>query len=175
MPLTFAQKRQVVQEVAEVAGRAHSAIAAEYRGLTVTQMTELRDNAREAGVYLRVVRNTLARRAVEGTSFECLQEGLTGPLVLAFSEEDPGSSARVMRDYAKDHDKLVIRHVAFGGKLLPGSDVETLARLPTREQALAQLLGVMKAPIEKLVRTLAEPHARLVRTIDAVRRQKEAG
>jgi len=175
MPLTLANKQQVVAEVADVANRAHSVVAAEYRGLTVTQMTDLRDKARESGVYLRVVRNTLARRAVENTSFECLQEGLTGPLVLAFAEEDPGASARVMGDYAKTNDKLVIRLVAFGGKLLPASDIGVLAKMPTREQALAQLLGVMKAPIEKFVRTLAEPHAKLVRTFDAVRRQKETG
>lgn len=175
MPLTLVDKQQVVAEVADVANRAYSVVAAEYRGLTVSQMTDLRNKARESGVYLRVVRNSLARRAVENTSFECLQEGLTGPLVLAFAEEDPGASARVMADYARANHKLVIRLVAFGGKLLPPGDIGVLAKMPTREQALAQLLGVMKAPIEKFVRTLAEPHAKLVRTIDAVRRQKEAG
>ncbi len=175
MPLTLSDKKQVVAEVADVAARAHSAVAAEYRGLTVAQMTELRDKAREAGVYLRVVRNTLARRAVENTSFECMQEELTGPLVLAFAEEDPGASARVVADYAKTNEKLVVRLVAFGGKLLPAADIGVLAKMPTREEALAQLMGVMKAPIEKFVRTLAEPHAKLVRTIDAVRLQKESG
>jgi large subunit ribosomal protein L10 len=175
MPLTLSDKKQVVAEVADVAARAHSAVAAEYRGLTVAQMTELRDKAREAGVYIRVVRNTLARRAVENTSFECMQEELTGPLVLAFAEEDPGASARVVADYAKTNEKLVVRLVAFGGKLLPAADIDVLAKMPTREEALAQLMGVMKAPIEKFVRTLAEPHAKLVRTIDAVRLQKESG
>jgi large subunit ribosomal protein L10 len=175
MPLTLADKKQVVTEVADVANRAHSAVAAEYRGLSVAQMTELREKARQSGVYLRVVRNTLARRAVENTEFECLQEGLTGPLVLAFAEDDPGASARVMGDYAKDNEKLVIRLIAFGGKLLPASDLAVLAKMPTRDQALALLLGTIKAPIEKFVRTLAEPHAKLVRTFDAVRRQQEAG
>lgn len=175
MPLTLSDKKQVVAEVADVAARAHSAVAAEYRGLTVAQMTELRDKAREAGVYIRVVRNTLARRAVENTSFECMQEELTGPLVLAFAEEDPGAAARVVADYAKTNEKLVVRLVAFGGKLLPAADIDVLAKMPTREEALAQLMGVMKAPIEKFVRTLAEPHAKLVRTIDAVRLQKESG
>ncbi len=175
MPLTLSDKKQVVAEVADVAARAHSAVAAEYRGLTVAQMAELRDKAREAGVYIRVVRNTLARRAVENTSFECMQEELTGPLVLAFAEEDPGASARVVADYAKTNEKLVVRLVAFGGKLLPAADIDVLAKMPTREEALAQLMGVMKAPIEKFVRTLAEPHAKLVRTIDAVRLQKESG
>tara|TARA_B100000029_G_scaffold88373_1_gene78232 strand:- start:264 stop:791 length:528 start_codon:yes stop_codon:yes gene_type:complete len=175
MPLTLNDKKQVVAEVADVASRAHSAVAAEYRGLTVAQMTELRDKAREAGVYLRVVRNTLARRAVENTSFECMQEELKGPLLLAFAEEDPGASARVVADYAKTNDKLVVRLVAFGGKLLPAADIDALAKMPTREEALAQLMGVMKAPIEKFVRTVAEPHAKLVRTINAVRLQKESG
>ena len=175
MPLTLAQKQQVVAEVADVASRAHSMVAADYRGLTVAQLTQLRHRARASGVYLRVVRNTLARRAMENTSFECMRDGLIGPLLLAFAEEDPGASARVLRDYARENDKLVIRLVAFGGKLLPASDIDVLARMPTREQALARLLGVLKAPIEKFVRTLAEPHAKLVRTIDAVRRQKEAG
>ena len=175
MPLTLSDKKQVVAEVADVAARAHSAVAAEYRGLTVAQMTELRDKAREAGVYIRVVRNTLARRAVENTSFECMQEELTGPLVLAFAEEDPGASARVVADYAKTNEKLVVRLVAFGGKLLPAADIDLLAKMPPREEALAQLMGVRKAPIEKFVRTLAEPHAKLVRTIDAVRLQKESG
>jgi large subunit ribosomal protein L10 len=173
MPLTLAEKERVVEEVAGVASRAHSAVAAEYRGLTVAQMTQLRDRARESGVYVRVVRNTLARRAVADTEFECLSEGLIGPLVLAFAQEDPGASARVLRDYARENDKLVIRLVAFGGRLLPASEIDTLATLPTREQALSQLLAVMKAPIEMLVRTLAEPHAKLVRTIDAVRLKKQ--
>ena len=104
-----------------------------------------------------------------------MKEELTGPLVLACAEEDPGASARVVADYAKTNEKLVVRLVAFGGKLLPAADIDVLAKMPTREEALAQLMGVMKAPIEKFVRTLAEPHAKLVRTIDAVRLQKESG
>lgn len=174
MPLTLEQKQAVVAEVSEVARHAHSAVAAEYRGLNVAQMTRLRNQARGAGVYLKVVRNTLARRALEDTDFACMQEGLTGPLVLAFAQDDPGASARVMSDFAKEHDKLVIRLVAFGGKLLPPADIARLAKLPTREEALAMLLGVMKAPLAKLVRTVAEPHAKLVRTVAAVRDQKQA-
>ena len=107
MALRLEDKKALVAEVAQVAASAHSAVAAEYRGLTVSEMTELRKQAREGGVYLRVVKNTLARRAVEGTDFECMQEGLQGPLVLAFSQEDPGAAARVVKAFAKDHDKLV--------------------------------------------------------------------
>jgi len=169
--LTLERKKAVVSEVAEVARGALSAIAAEYRGLSVAEMTALRVNARNAGVYLKVVRNTLARRAFEGTEFACMNEGLTGPLVLAFSREEPGSAARVMRDYAKENDKLVIKLVAFDGKLLESSDVAKLASLPTKDEAIAQLMSVMKAPITKFVQTLQAPHAKLVRTLAAVRDQ----
>jgi large subunit ribosomal protein L10 len=172
--LTLEDKKVVVSQVAEVAQSAHSAIAAEYRGLSVGEMTQLRDKARETGVYVRVVRNTLARRAVAGTEFECMQDGFVGPLVLAFSKDDPGAAARLMNDFAKDHDKLIVRLVALGGKLLEPADIGVLANLPTRDQALSQLLSVMKAPIGKFVRTLAEPHAKLVRTLGAVRDQKQA-
>ena len=167
-------KKAVVAEVAEVAKTAHSVIAAEYRGLSVAQMTELRVQAKNSGVYLRVVRNTLARRAFEGTDFSCMNEGLTGPLVLAFSQEDPGAAARVVRDFSKDNDKLVVKLVAFGGKLLEPSDLTTLANLPTYDEAVSQLMSVMLGPVTKLARTLAEPHAKLVRTVAAVRDQKQA-
>ena len=172
--LTLEGKKAVVTEVAEVAKGALSAIAAEYRGLTVAEMTDLRVNARNAGVYVRVVRNTLARRALEGTDFACMNDGLTGPLVLAFSREEPGSAARVMREYAKGNGKLVIKLVSFDGKLLETSDVARLANLPTKDEAISQLMSVMTAPISKLVRTLAEPSAKLVRTLAAVRDQKQA-
>ena len=171
MALTLERKKAVVTEVAEVARGALSAIAAEYRGLSVAEMTALRVNARDAGVYLRVVRNTLARRAFEGTDFACMNEGLTGPLVLAFSREEPGSAARVMRDYAKENDKLVIRLVSYGGKLLETSDVARLANLPTKDEAISQLMSVMKAPTRKFVQTLQAPHAKLVRTVAALRDQ----
>jgi large subunit ribosomal protein L10 len=137
-------------------------------------MTELRRQAREGGVYLRVVKNTLARRAVEGTDFECMQAGLEGPLVLAFSKEDPGAAARVVKAFAKDHEKLVARLVSIGGELLPAADLERLATLPTLDEARAMLLGVMKAPAGKLVRTLAEPAAALARVIAARRDQQAA-
>lgn len=174
MALTLERKKAVVDEVAQVAKEALSAIAAEYRGLSVAEMTDLRVNARNAGVYLRVVRNTLARRALEGTGFACMNEGLTGPLILAFSRGEPGSAARVMREYAKQNEKLVIKLVSFNGKLLETSDVTRLANLPTKDEAISQLMSVMTAPIAKLVRTLAEPQAKLVRILAAVRDQKQA-
>ena len=174
MPLNLEQKKAVVAEVAEVAGGALSAIAAEYRGLTVDEMTELRVKARESGVYLRVVRNSLARRAIGGTDFECMQEGLTGPLVLAFSQEDPGSAARVVKDFAKEHKHLVVKLVSIGGKLLQPSEIETLAKMPTYEQSISMLMAVIKAPTEKLARTINEVPGKLVRTLAAVRDAKQA-
>jgi len=174
MALNFEQKKAIVTEVAEIAQSAHSAVAAEYIGLSVAEMTDLRSQARSGGVYLRVVKNTLARRAVDGTEFECMGEGLTGPLLYAFSMEDPGAAARLIQNFSKGNSKLSARLVAIGGVLYPAEELQRLADLPTREQALAMLMGVMKAPIEKFVRTLAEPHTRLVRMLAAVRDQKQA-
>ncbi len=174
MALNIEQKKAVVAEVSQVASSALAAVAAEYRGLTVTEMTELRVKARQDGVFLKVAKNTLVRRAVEGTEFECMMDALTGPLLFAFSMEEPGAAARLVKDYAKDHDKLIARLVAVGGQLFDASELDRLSKLPTREQALAILMGVMKAPIEKFVRTLAEPHAKLVRTVAAVRDAKQA-
>ncbi len=174
MALNLEGKKQVVSEVAAVAADAYSAIAAEYRGLTVEEMTAMRAKAREGGVYLRVVKNTLARRALEGTEFECMREGLVGPLLLAFSQEDPGAAARLIRDFSKDHDKLVPRLVAIGGELVDPSDIKRLADLPTYDQAISMLMAVMKAPVEKLVRTINEVPGKLVRTVAAIRDQKES-
>ena len=172
MALSLAQKKAVVEEAAEVARSAHSAVAAEYRGLTVTEMTTLRESAKRSGVYLRVVRNTLARRAVEGTDFECIRDRLAGPLVLAFSRDEPGAAARVVRDYAKGNDKLIVSFVAFDGKAMDAPVIEELASLPTREEALARLMSVLLAPVTKLARTVAEPHAGLVRVVDAMRAER---
>jgi large subunit ribosomal protein L10 len=172
--LNLAGKKAVVEEVSKYAAKAHSAIAAEYRGMTVSELTELRKTARESGVYLRVVKNTLARRAIAGTEFECMQSGLVGPLIMAFSMDDPGAAARLIGEFAKTHDKLIPKVVALGGQLYNTSEMGRLASLPTRDQAIAMLMGVMKAPIEKFVRTLAEPHAKLVRTVAAIKDQKEA-
>ena len=174
MALNFEQKKAVVAEVADAANKALAAVAAEYRGLTVEEMTDLRVQARKEGVILKVAKNTLVRRAVEGTEYECMQDSLTGPLLFAFSMEDPGSAARLVKDFAKGHDKLIAKLVAVGGELYDASELERLSNLPTYDQAIAMLMGVMKAPIEKFVRTLAEPHTKLVRTVAAVRDEKQA-
>jgi large subunit ribosomal protein L10 len=174
MALNLEDKKALVAEVAEVAGKSLSVVAAEYRGLTVGQMTELRAKARGQGVYMRVVKNTLARKALAGTSFESIGPKLKGPLVLAFSKDDPGAAARVVKDFAKANEKLVATLVSLGGQVLPAADLDRVASLPTREQALSMLLGVLKAPIAKLVRTLAEPPAKLARTVAAVRDLKQA-
>ena len=174
MALHLDDKKTIVAEVSEVAASAHSAVAAEYRGLTVDQMTDLRARARNAGVYLRVVKNTLVKRAVEGTDFECMQDSLVGPLIMAFSQEDPGAAARLVKDFTKENDKLITKVIAIGGEVLPVDQLDALSKLPTRDQAISMLMAVMKAPVEKFVRTLNEPHAKLVRTVAAVRDQKQA-
>ena len=174
MALNFEQKQAIVAEVAEVASTAFSAVAAEYRGITVEDMTALRAQARNNGVYLRVVKNTLARRAVKDTEFECMTDGLTGPLVLAFSQEDPGAAARVIKDFTKENDVLKVTLVAIGGQMLGASELETLAKLPTYDQAISMLMSVMKAPVQKLTQTMNEVPGKLVRTVAAIRDAKEA-
>lgn len=172
--LNLEDKKSIVAEVSTIAASAHSAVAAEYRGLSVDEMTELRVKARNEGVYLRVVKNSLVKRAVDGTDFECMKDSLVGPLIMAFSQEDPGAAARLVKDFSKEHDKLIAKIISVGGEVLPAEQIDRLAKLPNREQALSLLMAVMKAPIEKFVRTLNEPHAKLVRTVAAVRDQKQA-
>ena len=174
MPLNLEDKKSIVAEVSAIAAEAHSVVAAEYHGLTVDQMTQLRAKARNSGVYLRVVKNTLARRALVGTEFECINDGLVGPLVLAFSQEDPGSAARLVKDFAKEHNKLVTKMLAIGGEMLAATELERLASMPTKDQAISMLMSVMKAPTEKLARTLNEVPGKLVRTVAAVRDAKQA-
>jgi large subunit ribosomal protein L10 len=174
MPLNLEGKKALVEEVSAVAGKALSVVAAEYRGLTVTQMTDLRSKARASGVYMRVVKNTLARKALAGTAFESMGAVLKGPLVLAFSKDDPGAAARVIKDFAKANDKLVPTNLSIGGAVLTAKDLERVASLPTKEQALSQLLGVIKAPIQKLVATIQAPQVKFVRTVVAIRDQKQA-
>ena len=167
MALRREDKKTFVKEINAVAGESISVVAAEYRGLSVAEMTDLRKEARNAGVYLRVVKNTLARRAVEGTDFECIKDTLKGPILLAFGKEDPGAAARVIKDFAKDHQALQAVSLSAGGQLLPAEDLARMANLPTLDQARAMLLGLMMAPMTKLVRTLAEPSAMLARTLSA--------
>jgi large subunit ribosomal protein L10 len=172
--LNLDEKKAIVAEVSTIAASALSAVAAEYRGITVGDMTELRVKARNEGVYLRVAKNSLVKRAVEGTEFECMQDQLVGPLIMAFSQEDPGAAARLVKDFSKDNDKLIAKVIAIGGEVLPIEQLDALSKLPTRDQAIALLMAVMKAPVEKFVRTLNEPHAKMVRTVAAVRDQKQA-
>lgn len=169
MGLGLDDKKALVAEVNAVAATAQSAVAAHYRGLSVSQMTSLRAKARKEGVYMRVVKNTLARKAVEGTDFACLRDSLKGPTVLAFSREEPGAAARVIKEFAKDNEKLVPVAVAIGGQVYPGSELGRVASLPTLNEARAQLLGLLQAPMSQFVRTIAEPQAKFARLLAAYR------
>lgn len=173
MMLKLKEKKEIVAEVAEVAANAVSVVAADYRGLTSSEMTELRANARNANIKLRIVRNTLARIAFTGTDYESMSDSLVGPIMLAFSSDEPGSTARLMRDFAKDHNKLEVRAISLGGQVFDASQLDAVAKLPTKDEAIARLMSVMQAPITKLVRTMAEPQAKLVRTFAAVRDSKQ--
>ncbi|MDY0020959.1 50S ribosomal protein L10 [Arenimonas caeni] len=164
MALNLSQKQVVVAELADVAAKAHSLIAAEYAGTTVSQLTEMRKKARESGVFLKVVKNTLATRAVAGTDYECVKDALVGPLLYAFSLEEPGAAGRLIKEFAKGNDKLQPKVVAVGGQMYPASHVEVLASLPTREQALAML-----------ARVLAEPAAMFARAVKAVADKQGGG
>ena len=177
MPLNLEDKKVLVGEVAEVAKDALSVVAAEYRGLTVAQMTELRSKARASGVYMRVVKNTLARKAFAGTAFEPVGPKLKGPLLLAFSKEDPGAAARVVKAFSKDNEKLVATLVSLGGEVLPAKDLEKVATLPTKDQARAQLLGLLTSPAQQLAAVIAAPATDLARVIAAFadKRKGEAG
>ncbi|MBU0455501.1 MAG: 50S ribosomal protein L10 [Pseudomonadota bacterium] len=174
MALNLEQKKAIVSDVAEIASNAVSALAADYSGLTVGEMNLLRSKAREDGVYLRVVRNTLAKKALEGTSFACMSEGMLGPLVLAFAKEEPNACARLVQEFKKGHEKLTVKLIALEGELLPTSALDTVAHLPSRNDAISILMAAMQAPISQFVRTLAEPHAKLVRTLAAIRDKKQA-
>lgn len=171
MSLTLDEKKAVVAEVSGKLTGAQAAMLAEYRGLSVAQMTVLRRKAYDSQVYLRVVKNTLARRAVDGTSFECLKDQMTGPLAFAVSA-DPVAVAKILSEFAKDNEALKIKAGAMGGKLMSVEQIKALATLPGREQLLAMLLGTMQAPIQKFVQTLNEVPAKFVRTLAAVRDAK---
>ncbi|MCW7555774.1 MULTISPECIES: 50S ribosomal protein L10 [Endozoicomonas] len=173
MALGLEDKKAIVAEVSEAAQSALSAVIADYRGLTVGQMTELRKQARDGGVYLKVVRNTLARRAVEGTDFECLQDVLVGPTVLAFSQEDPGAAARLIKDFAKENKELEVKALSISGQVLGAEQIDVLAKMPTLDQARAMLMSVMIAPVTKLARTLNEFPASITRVVAAVADEKK--
>ena len=164
MALNLSQKQEIVAELANIAASAHSLIAAEYAGVTVAQLTAMRKTARESGVFLKAVKNTLVTRAVVGTEFECVKDALTGPLLYAFSMEEPGAAGRLIKEFAKGNDKLKAKVVAVGGESYPASHVEVLASLPTREQALAML-----------ARVLAEPASMFARAVKAVADKQGGG
>ena len=174
MALGLEDKKAIVAEVNETATNALSVVIADARGVSVGDMTALRKQAREAQVTMRVVRNTLAKRAIEGTEFKCIDEALVGPSLLAFSMEDPGAAARILKDFAKDAKEFEIRALAVSGRLMGADQIDVLAKLPTREQALSMLLAVMQAPITKLVRTFNDVPGRTVRAMAAVRDQKQS-
>lgn len=173
MAIRLEDKQQIVSEVNQAASSALSAVLADHRGVTVEDMTALRKNARENKVYLRVVRNTLLKRAVADTEFECIQEVLVGPTILALSQEDPGAAARVLKDFAKENDEFEIKALSIGGNLLEANQIDVLAKLPTLDQARSMLMSVMLAPITKLARTANEVPSKVTRAVAAVRDQKQ--
>jgi len=170
--LTLADKKAVVAKMSEVASESISVVAAYYHGLSVNDMTELRHQARSQGVDLHVIRNNLTKIAFKETQFECMSEILVGPLCLAFSKDAPSTAARVIQDFAKTHEHLKVKAISLSGKLLDGSQLKAVASLPNYDEALSKLMFVMKAPVEKFVRTLVQPHTKLVRTIEAIRVKK---
>jgi large subunit ribosomal protein L10 len=167
-------KKAIVAEVNETATSALSLVIADARGVTVDGMTALRKDARESNVTLRVVRNTLAKRALEGTDYECVNDSLAGPSLFGFSMEDPGAAARLFKDFAKENNLFEVKALAVSGQMLGADQLDVLAKLPTRDQALSILMSVMKAPATKLVQTMNEVPGKLVRTLAAVRDQKES-
>ena len=173
MAIRLEDKQKIVSEVNQAASSALSAVLADYRGVSVEDMTALRKNARENKVYLRVVRNTLLRRAVADTEFECIQEVLVGPTILAFSQEDPGAAARVLKDFSKENDDFEIKALSVGGQLMDASQIDVLAKLPTLDQARSMLMSVMLAPVTKLARTMNEVPSKVTRAVAAVRDQKQ--
>ncbi len=173
MAIRLEDKQQIVSEVNQAASSALSAVLADYRGVTVEDMTALRKNSRANKVYLRVVRNTLLKRAVADTEFECIQGVLVGPTILAFSQEDPGAAARVLKDFAKENDDFEIKALSVGGQLMDASQIDVLAKLPTVDQARSMLMSVMLAPVTKLARTMNEVPSKVTRAVAAVRGQKQ--
>ena len=172
MGLRLEQKQAMVSEVAAKLKGAQSVIVAEYRGLDVGRVTQLRSKARKSGLYLRVLKNTLARRAVQGTPFEKLSDQMVGPLIYGISE-DPVAGAKVLSEFAKDNEQFVIRAGAMPNSLMSAKDIKALALLPSRDELLAKLMGTMQAPVAKLVRTMNEVPGKFVRTLAALKEQRE--
>ena len=173
MAISSQKKKQVVEQAAEASNRATLVIAVEYHGLTSNEMNDLRSKARQDNVSVHIVKNTLAKRALQDTPYACLTDGLSGPMALIFSNDEASAAARLVKDFGKEHENLKVKLVALAGELREVSEVNRLASLPSREQAIALLLAVMKEPIAKLARVLIAPHSQLVRVIDAVRVKKQ--
>jgi len=174
MALALESKKQIVSEVNETASNALSLVVADARGVTVTDITELRAKARAENIELRVVRNTLAKRAFLETEYECVNDVLTGPSLFGFSMEDPGACARLFKDFAKENENFEVKTLAVGGEMLGADKIDVLAKLPTRDQALASLAAVMIAPVTKLARTFNEVPSKVTRVVAAVKDKKEA-
>ena len=173
MALNLEAKKAIVAEVSEVASKALSLAVADYRGLDVPAMTALRKQARENNIYLRVIRNTLARKAFKGTDLECMDEVLIGPLIYGMSESEPGAPARLFKDFSKDNQAFEVKALSVAGQFYDATHLDTVASLPSRKEALSMLAGVLMAPATKLVRTIAEPHSGLVRALEDYRKKKE--
>lgn len=175
MALNLADKKEIVAKVTETAKESISMVAADYRELKVGEMTELRAKARQEGIHLQVVRNTLAKRALKGTDFECMDKALVGPIVLAFSKSEPGGPAKLLKNFAKDHDKLEVKALSIGGEFYEASHLDAIASLPSRDEAFAQLAAMLQAPVTQLARTMVEAPTKLLRAVDALKVQKEEG
>ncbi len=174
MALKLEDKKAIVASMNDVISHSVSAIAADYRGSTVSQMTDLRTKARTAGVSVYVLRNTLARRAVTETAYDCLKDALVGPIVLLFSKDEPGAAAKLLRDFVKTNANIEVRGIAMSGQLLGPEKLEAVASLPSKDEAISMLMSVMNAPVTKLARTLVEPYAMATRAMAAIRDQKQA-
>lgn len=173
MALNLDDKKAIVADVSETASNALSLVIADARGVGVDDITRLRKLARENSVDLRIVKNSLAKRAFQGTDFECVETSLVGPSLFGFSMEDPGAAARLFKDFAKENDNFEVKALSVSGQLLAREQIDVLAKLPTRDQALAQLASVMIAPVTKLVRTFNEVPTKVTRVVAAVRDQKQ--
>ena len=173
MAIKIAQKKEIVEEVAQAAKSAVSAVLADYRGMSVAEMNAMRVKGRDTGVYLRVVRNTLAKKALAESEFACLEDSLVGPTLMAFSQEDPGAAARLLKDYSKEIETLEVKAIAIGGESLGPEQLDRVANLPTLDEARSMLLSVMLAPVTKLTRTLNDIPASVTRVISAIRDNKQ--
>lgn len=172
MTLSLAAKQAVVDRVSNAASDAVSAVVADYRFMTVNELTKLRKLAREVGVHISVVKITLLKRALSNTMFDCLNEHLKGSIFIALSKNGPSDAARLLKNFVKTNDKLKVLALSVGDQYYPAEQLEAVASLPTKDEALSKLMFVIKAPIEKFVRTIVQPHTKLVRTIVAIKKQK---